>query len=223
LTRVVIPVAVAVGALLLHSAGWGIALIPCLALTATLSVSQHRAKRELRFQAFHDSLTGLANRALFGDRLEQALVRRQRAGGRVGLMLIDLDDFKTVNDSRGHGVGDEVLEVVSRRLVGCTRSTDTVARLGGDEFAVLVESWQKPDELERMARRVLTVFDVAVPLAEGQADITVSIGLAQAEREICDPAELLRHADDALYAAKAGGKARAVFSDGSLARVTFDR
>jgi diguanylate cyclase len=222
--RVWLPVTVGTIALIAHVLGWGALLVPCTALSVGAVVSLLRANRDLesqmeahklvevalRFQAFHDPLTGLANRALFTDRLEHALARRRRTGEEVGLLLIDLDDFKAVNDSHGHDAGDELLEEVSRRLVRCIRATDTAVRLGGDEFVILVEQWHRSDELERMAHRVLEEFDGGIPLGGRHVSITASIGVARAMGTTDTSADLLRQADEAMYAAKAGGKGRAV-------------
>jgi diguanylate cyclase len=222
--RVRIPVMAGTVALVAYVLGWGALLVPCTALLVGAVLSSHRANRDLeaqmeahrlvevdlRFQAFHDPLTGLANRALFTDRLEHALARRRRTGEEVGLLLIDLDDFKAVNDSRGHDAGDELLEEVSRRLARCIRATDTAVRFGGDEFVILVEQWHRPDELERMACRVLDEFVAGIPLGGRHVSITASIGVAEVVGTIDTPADLLRRADEAMYAAKAGGKGRAV-------------
>jgi diguanylate cyclase len=222
--RAWIPMTIGTIALAAYVLGWGALLVACTPLLVGAVMSLHRTNRDLeeqmeahklvevdlRFQAFHDPLTGLANRALFTDRLEHALARRRRTGEEVGLLLIDLDDFKAVNDSRGHDAGDELLEEVSRLLARCIRATDTAARFGGDEFVILVEQWHRPDELERMARRVLDEFVGGVPVGGRRVSITASIGVADAVGTTDSSADLLRRADEAMYAAKAGGKGRAV-------------
>src|SRR5437879_1661648 len=114
---------------------------------------------ELRHQAFHDSLTNLANRALFADRVDHAVRRQERDTTAVAVVVMDLDGFKTVNDSLGHTVGDELLVAVAVRLQGCLRAGDTAARLGGDEFAILLEDLEEPEAADRLAHRVIDVMD----------------------------------------------------------------
>jgi diguanylate cyclase (GGDEF)-like protein len=174
----------------------------------------HEATEQLRHQAFHDSLTGLANRALFSDRLETALARRadgDDAG--VAILLCDLDDFKTVNDSLGHAAGDELLAEVARRLRSCARTGDTVARLGGDEFAVLLAAPVTEAEARRVAERLLETLQAPVEIAGHPARAGSSIGLAlDPGTEPGGAGALLRRADLAMYAAKRAGKGQlAVF------------
>ena len=162
---------------------------------------------QLRRLAFTDPLTGLANRALFNDRLEHAVARRERE--QVSVLLLDLDDFKHVNDLLGHQVGDELLAEVARRLQGCVRPQDTVARLGGDEFAVVLESDADP---ELVVRRVTEALEEPAVLGERQLVPTASTGLATTDSGSIDAEELLRRADIAMYEAKRAGKGRyAVF------------
>ena len=156
-------------------------------------------------QAFHDELTGHANRALFGDRLSHALDLHRRDLRPVALLLIDLDDFKSVNDSLGHPVGDEVLVRVAERLRAVVRTGDTVARLGGDEFAVLMEDGGEPVDL---AGRILAGLERAVVISERVLPVGASIGIA-ALRPDDLPAtavDMLKRADLAMYAAKTAGK-----------------
>jgi diguanylate cyclase (GGDEF)-like protein len=159
----------------------------------------------LRDMAFRDSLTGLANRALFHDRLDSALARAHRSGATVAVMLIDLDDFKPVNDRHGHAAGDAVLRAVADRVRTCLRDTDTVARLGGDEFAVVLDN-PLPESLTALARRIVAA--TADPYWHGGERLTVgaSIGLAVNIGGQCDGDRLLRDADAAMYAAKRSGK-----------------
>ncbi|CUU53634.1 diguanylate cyclase (GGDEF) domain-containing protein [Parafrankia irregularis] len=169
-----------------------------------------QSRRQLRHQALHDPLTGLANRALFGDRLEHAVARRSR--GRLSLLFCDLDDFKTVNDTQGHSVGDELLRLVARRLLGCVPPSDTVARLGGDEFAVLLED--ETVDAEAAGRRVRAAVGAPCRLAGQPYAVQVSLGLAVAEPGSPISSEsLLQQADLAMYAAKQRGKDRLVVYD----------
>ena len=168
---------------------------------------------QLRHQAFHDSLTGLPNRALFEDRLRRALVRLRRSGGFAAVMFVDLDDFKTVNDGLGHAAGDELLRATARRLEDTLRTQDTAARLGGDEFAVLLEDLVDEAEALAIAERVRCALEPPLTVAGHQVTPSASIGVAcPGPQDGAD--ELLRNADVAMYAAKGRGKAQvALFED----------
>jgi len=170
-------------------------------------VTERRAfERQLSHQAFHDPLTGLPNRALFLDRLEHALRRRDRRG-RIAVLFLDLDDFKTVNDALGHAAGDRLLVTVAERLDGALRAGDTAARLGGDEFAVLLEDVDGPEQTTVAAARILAALRAPVALPGLDLSISASIGVAVAP-PVGDVAGdvLLRDADVAMYRAKARGK-----------------
>jgi diguanylate cyclase (GGDEF)-like protein len=164
-------------------------------------------EEQLSHQALHDPLTGLANRRLFSDRVEHALNRSRRTGDLTAVLFVDLDDFKTVNDSLGHAAGDRLLASVAARLSGCVRPGDTVARLGGDEFGVLLEEVEGRDHAVAVARRILESLDVAFPLDGRQVFTRASVGLAIADAASGHAgADLLSDADVALYAAKGSGK-----------------
>jgi diguanylate cyclase (GGDEF)-like protein/PAS domain S-box-containing protein len=165
-------------------------------------------EEELRRQAFHDSLTGLANRALFADRLEHALARTHRSGQSIAVLFIDLDDFKTVNDSLGHGEGDRLLVAVAERLVGAVRAGDTIARMGGDEFAVLIEDPVEAEAPEVVAQRLLSALEA--PFEQGAKELFVhaSVGVAASTSRSQTADELLRDADVSMYTAKSNGKNR---------------
>ncbi len=160
---------------------------------------------ELRHRAFHDSLTQLPNRALLLDRLEHAIARD---GDLFGLVFIDIDDFKVVNDSLGHAAGDALLKAVASRLRGCLRSVDTAARLGGDEFALLIVEMNAEHECEAVARRVLDTLRRPFNLHGEPLHLTVSVGYVTTESGSLAVDEVLRRADYAMYAAKRRGKAR---------------
>ncbi|MDZ4825880.1 MAG: EAL domain-containing protein [Actinomycetota bacterium] len=166
----------------------------------------HQVKQELSHQAFHDSLTGLANRALFRDRVEEALAN---AGGDSGLavLFIDLDDFKTVNDTMGHAAGDYLLQVVGDRIAACVGDGDTPARLGGDEFAVLLPGVAHDADVRVIADRILVALGDPVEI-DGQLVVApASIGIAM-HAQAMDAAELMQNADVAMYTAKRNGKGR---------------
>ncbi|MDQ3946257.1 MAG: diguanylate cyclase, partial [Actinomycetota bacterium] len=164
-----------------------------------------RAEEALAHQALHDSLTGLANRALFQDRLEHALARQNRYGTLSAVLFLDLDDFKTVNDGLGHTQGDQLLVSVGECLSACLRPADTSARLGGDEFAVLLENLERPGDATAIANRVLEALRGPFSIEGSLLAVSVSIGVAVAEPG-SDPDALLRQADVAMYRAKAAGK-----------------
>ncbi len=165
-------------------------------------------EQQLSHQALHDPLTGLANRRLFSDRVEHALNRSRRTGDLSAVLFIDLDDFKTVNDSLGHGRGDDLLVAVGRRIADALQPSDTAARFGGDEFAVLVE---RVDEARALAtaNRILDLLAVPLLVGEYPISISASIGVAHPQSSGPDPFDLLRNADLAMYEAKREGKGTA--------------
>ncbi|MEA2725257.1 MAG: hypothetical protein QOH59_3028 [Gemmatimonadales bacterium] len=179
----------------------------------TRDVSERRRLEEqLTHQAFHDPLTGLANRALFRDRVSHALALAQRRGSPVTVLFLDLDDFKTVNDSLGHAEGDRLLMAAAERFLACARSADTVARLGGDEFAILIEG---ADGGEGLPDRLAAAMSHPFSLSGNQVRITASIGVASASTD--DRADdLLRNADMAMYAAKRRGKGGAAMYESRM-------
>jgi diguanylate cyclase (GGDEF)-like protein len=179
-----------------------------LAAQATTAIRNARLLDQVRHQAFHDPLTGLPNRALILDRVEQMLVRARRQGRPAAVMFIDLDGFKDVNDTLGHATGDQLLRAVSTRLTTTLREMDTVGRLGGDEFVVLTDGGSVDVGPELVAERLLAVLSEPFHLEGGvlhPLSISASIGIAIGDRP--SAGELLRDADIALYQAKAAGKA----------------
>ena len=178
-------------------------------------------EQALSYQAFHDALTDLPNRSLFVDRVERALVRTDRRGGSVAVMFLDLDNFKVINDSLGHSIGDQLLLSVTQRIQDCLRREDTLARLSGDEFAILVEDVANVDDALVVAQRVLQALQAPFSLEGHEMFASASIGVVLSAPNHDCPDDLLRDADLAMYRAKANGKARTeVFDDSMNARVS---
>ncbi len=178
---------------------------------------------QLRHQALHDSLTGLPNRALILDRIDQMISRSHRWGMPIAVFFLDLDNFKDVNDTLGHGAGDQLLVEVGARLSTTLREGDTVGRLGGDEFVVLAEGASLAQGLDGVADRILDALSAPFDLDESDAPqwVTVSIGIAEGARDT--PEELLQDADVALYEAKTSGKQHAVVFSPSMQEALDDR
>ncbi len=164
------------------------------------------ARRRIRHMAEHDPLTELPNRRQLQEKLDLALAYAKRSGKKVAVMFIDLDGFKAVNDSMGHQAGDELLKVVAQRLRQATRSNDFVARLGGDEFVVVLSELDQLADATRLAAKLNNLISMPVPLTEGIARISTSIGISLFPANGRSSAELLGKADDAVYQAKAAGK-----------------
>ena len=205
-------------------------LFQTLAIQTTTTLENGRLERsiarlselqeQLTHQAFHDSLTDLANRSLFGERIDQALARSAAAGRLVAVIFIDLDDFKAVNDTLGHAAGDALLIGVAERLRGCLRRPDTAARLGGDEFAVLLEDLNEPSEADIVARRIFDALKSPFDVIGQTVCARASLGVAVADAGGDTASNLMRHADVAMYAAKAAGKDRFVlFAPGMEAEI----
>jgi diguanylate cyclase (GGDEF)-like protein/PAS domain S-box-containing protein len=189
-----------------------------VAVANLVSAAAERQRNEeaARHAAMHDALTGLPNRALALDRIDRALARRRRDGTSVSVLLLDLDRFKIINDSLGHNAGDEALRALGERLEETVRATDTIARLSGDEFLVVCESASGSHAVIDLAERILDTFRRPVALESGEHVLTVSIGVAVAERGDDTSASLLRDADAAMYRAKERGPGRYELFDASV-------
>ncbi len=178
-------------------------------------------RERLASLAQYDAVTGLPNRNLYNDRLSQALTRSARDGRQIGVMFLDLDRFKAVNDTLGHHLGDVLLEQVAGRLQSCLRKTDTVARLGGDEFTVVVEGFRERAQLSRVAEKILGVLSTPFSLQGHEVSISASIGIATCPADGTTCEALLRRADTAMYRAKGRGSTflHATDEGGELPRV----
>jgi diguanylate cyclase (GGDEF)-like protein len=183
---------------------------------------RERLTADLAHQAFHDSLTGLANQALFRNRVEHALTRADRHGTSLAVLFLDLDNFKTANDSLGHRAGDEVLVAVAGRLEGCLRGTDTAARLGGDEFAVLMEDVDGESDALEVARRMIGALDEPLTAAGREVFVGASVGIAFGSAGT-GADQLLRSADLAMYTAKRRGKGRAQVFEPAMHAAAVER
>jgi diguanylate cyclase (GGDEF)-like protein/PAS domain S-box-containing protein len=177
--------------------------------------ARKQAEERLTHQALHDGLTGLPNRTLLIDHLTQALARAARSGLFVGVLFIDLDDFKLINDSLGHNAGDELLVAVASRISECLRDTDTAARLGGDEFVIVCEDLHSPDEVELVADRLERRLRMDLSLRERAITLSASLGVATSTVD-STPESLLRDSDAAMYRAKDHGKGRYEIADVEL-------
>lgn len=173
------------------------------------------SQRKAEYLATHDPLTGLPNRALFHDRLRHALAHARRTKGRVALLFIDLDNFKTINDTLGHDVGDEVLKQAAYRLRELVRDVDTVARLGGDEFTALLSDCNA-ETAERVSRRIVDDLSASFEVKERRLFVSASIGVAFYPEDGLDSADLIKKADSAMYRAKEQGRNRVEFFKADL-------
>jgi len=179
-------------------------------------------EEQLTRQAFHDPLTGLPNRALYIDRLEHALGRRRRHARNVAVLFLDLDDFKTVNDSLGHDAGDILIRQVATRLLGSIRPGDTAARFGGDEFAVLLEDVDE-DQTTAVAKRIFSELEVPFDLGDRSLIVNASVGIALSSDELPDVLDMLRASDIAMYEAKDAGKGKFRFFEPAMHLASTER
>lgn len=182
-----------------------------------------QTEARLHFLANHDPLTGLPNRMMFNERLQQALANAQRTGDMVGIMFIDLDRFKNVNDTLGHTIGDHLLQQVAGRIGACVRGTDTIARLGGDEFALVLTNVQQSEDADVVAQKILDALRPAFLVDHHEIYITASIGIA-----CCPPSGeisemLLQRADVAMYSAKSQGKDKFQRYEPEMDAVAYER
>ena len=210
---------------------WGTIVLSCVGdcldagiIAVVQEISARKAlEAELLHRAFHDSLTGLANRALLLDRLDNAILHSIREPERIGVLFIDLDDFKSINDTQGHAAGDRVLQRVGMTLLNATRGCDTVSRLGGDEFAVLLERVNQDEGPEVAAQRIVNELARPIEVQAGRTvTVSASIGIAMRTRAE-ERDDLLRNADVALYEAKNSARGRWVVYDPAMHSALVDK
>src|SRR5215211_2049671 len=187
-----------------------------IVITSRDITERKELEEQLRHQAFHDSLTGLPNRALFMDRLEHALTRTSRHENAVAVLFLDLNNFKLINDSLGHEIGDRLLIEVGERLKACVRPEDTVARIGGDEFTILLEDVTDERDATQTAWRITEDLKAPFVLTGREVFITGSIGIALRTSRKDRPEDLLRYADMAMYQAKNEGQVYRLATDPSV-------
>ncbi|HEV2627426.1 MAG TPA: EAL domain-containing protein [Pseudolabrys sp.] len=186
-------------------------------LTVVHDITEHKqSERRIAHLANHDALTGLPNRALFREQLEQSLKRVRGNGGRLALLYLDLDRFKGINDTLGHPVGDELLKAVGQRLREAITDADFVARLGGDEFAIIRNDFTQPEDVTSLVMRILSTINQPYDIGGHQLVADATVGVALAPDDACDPDELLKNADLAMYGAKADGRGTYRFFESSM-------
>jgi diguanylate cyclase (GGDEF)-like protein len=183
----------------------GGALIGAVATFQDITTA-HELARTLARQAHHDVLTGLPNRLLFQDRLQQALQLARRRDGRLAVMFLDLDHFKQINDRQGHDAGDEILRQVARSVLSAVRASDTVCRIGGDEFVVLLPYLHGPEDAAEVGRHIIAAVSQPYRIGTTSVRVSFSIGVAVFPADGEDEATLMRRADTAMYAAKREGR-----------------
>lgn len=193
-------------------------------LSLALSASgRQQAQEQLRHMANFDRLTALPNRAMFQDRLAHALAKAQRSNREIALLFVDVDRFKSINDSLGHHIGDRVLRSMAKRLMRCVRSSDTVARLGGDEFTVILEELDDVETIISVCDRILETVAEPLVLSDAEMTLTCSIGVAHFPNDGSDAESLLQKADTAMYRAKKNGRNKYQFYTADMHQQAMDR
>jgi len=177
----------------------------------------------LNFQAYHDALTKLPNRVLFEDRLQQAITNAAKHDEKLGMLFIDLDNFKQINDTLGHQFGDEVLKIVAKRLTTCIRHEDTLARLGGDEFTILIQDLKTSESIAKIAQKIIDVLKPRIVLENHELHISASIGISLYPKDSKSKSDLLKYADTAMYKAKDEGRNNYQFYSEEMTHLAFEK
>jgi diguanylate cyclase (GGDEF)-like protein/PAS domain S-box-containing protein len=216
------------GSIVVVSSRWALQLDENEKPVAVLGINTDITARKqveaaFEHQALHDALTGLPNRVLFYERLEEALASIDKRKEHVAVMFLDLDNFKVINDSLGHQCGDRLLNEVAQRLRDCLRGTDVVARLGGDEFTILLTRVQHEAEAQQVADRILAALRAPFRIGERDVFVSASLGLTLSGPDQLEPESLLRNADLAMYQSKSAGKARHSLFDARLKKDAIGR
>ena len=188
-----------------------------IAITSRDVTESKRLTDHVKYLAHHDQLTGLANRTLLHDRLDQAILRAQRHSERVAVFMLDIDHFKRINDSLGHADGDALLAVVAQRLRSSVRETDTIARVGGDEFVIVMPECKSLEDVRRCGQQIVNTAATPIILGNREIQVTLSVGLAIYPDDCFEADQLLKNADAAMYVVKETGRNRLhVFNEGML-------
>jgi len=182
-----------------------------------------KQKKSLHHQAHHDNLTGLPNRALFHDRLDQAIITAKRNSKQFALFFIDLDQFKQINDTLGHNIGDQVLIEAASRLRQCVREEDTIARLGGDEFTVILKDVKAKEDISRIAQKIVEIMRKSITVKSHALYISSSIGISIYPQDASDSDALIKYADTAMYKAKDEGRDNFQYYKSSMTAFAFER
>jgi len=182
-----------------------------------------QTQERLHYLAYHDVLTGLANRALFTERLEHAITRSRNAKDHLAILFLDIDRFKNINDTLGHNLGDDLLKILANKLTGCLREGDTVARLGGDEFAVLLEDISSEDDVSPIAKKILETLSEPITINEHELFETASIGISLFPEDGNNVDALLKNADTAMYRAKGQGRNNHQFYSADMSSRALER
>ncbi len=194
-------------------------------ITSHLKVQDELREQKdiLDYQAHHDALTGLPNRVLFNDRLEQLIEKSKRSNSRFALLFIDLDHFKEINDSLGHAVGDEILKTITSRLKETVRDEDTVSRLGGDEFLIIIEELSQTQDASLVATKILEVLSKVIDINENLLYVSSSIGISVYPDDGQSSQDLLKYADSAMYKAKDEGRNNYQYYNSTMTELAFER
>ncbi|WP_345993887.1 EAL domain-containing protein [Sulfurimonas sp. HSL-1716] len=177
----------------------------------------------LNFQAYYDSLTKLPNRALFNDRLEQTIANSKRNDQIFALLFIDLDNFKEINDTLGHHIGDKVLQIVSKRLSTCVRIDDSLSRLGGDEFTVIIHNLKNPEAVAEVAQKLLDMIKSKITVDNNELYLSASIGISIFPKDASNSSDLIKFSDSAMYKAKEKGKNNYQFYSADMTQIAFEK